>query len=265
MTKRVVLFDLDGTLYLGGKLLPGARALLSKMQSVGIEHGYMTNNSSIAPCQYVKKLDKLGLPAEPSRIITSCEATVRMLDHLALGRGLFVVGTTFFRDYIEDNGYHHTEDNPSAVLIGFDLELTHRRLMVATRLVAAGVPLLASHPDVVCPSPDGPIPDAGMILAAIKAGTGVTPVDIAGKPSRWMLEVASQHFGVGLEDITIVGDRLETDMRMGCEHGLKTVLVLSGVTRSDSLGRSPFQPDLVVDSVADLLENHGDSWFWDGV
>ena len=256
MAVKLVLFDLDGTLYIGDRLFPGAKRALRKLHGAGIDYAFMTNNSSISPSDYLLKLKNFGVNTDIKNIITSSEATCLMLDNMQLGSDIFIFGTKSFREYLRSHGYQHTETNPGAVLVGFDLELTYEKLIKATRFVANGVPLVSSHPDAVCPSPDGPIPDAGMLLAAIKAGTGVKPKAIAGKPYRWIVKVAQQHFDVKLSEIVIVGDRLETDIRMGQKYRMKTVLVLSGVTKASEVKKSRFKPDIVIPSVAQIADNN---------
>ena len=258
MLLKLVLFDLDGTIYLSGKLLPGVKKLLQKISRSGLNYAFMTNNSSVNPDDYLKKLNNLGLSAEPKNIITSSEATCLMLADLRLGPKIFILGTQRFKKYLAENGYQHEEKHPSAVLVGFDLELTYQNFTQATRLIASGVPLVASHPDAVCPTIDGPLPDAGMLLAAIKAGTGVIPKAIAGKPNRWIIEVVKKHFNVKPGEIVMIGDRLQTDIRMANRFKMKSVLVLSGVTQSSDVKNSRVKPDLVVDSVSELTNKY---WF----
>jgi NagD protein len=252
---KVVLFDLDGTVYLGGKLIKGADALFRKLQKQGVPFAFMTNNSSIGPADYLEKLKSLNLPATKDNILTSCEAAKLMLDDLKLGPKIYVLGTKKFAEYLASVGFENTENNPSAVLVGFDKELTFEKLTAATRFVHKGVPLVASHPDLECPSPDGPLSDAGMILAAIKSSTGVSPKAIAGKPNRWIVKLAREKFGVKNDEIAIVGDRMSTDMRMAHKFGMKGVLVLSGVTKRADLKKFNFAPDVIVDSVADFKDD----------
>lgn len=260
MASKLVLFDLDGTIYLSGKLLPGAMELLNKLDSEGLDFGFMTNNSSENPEGYLRKLLNIGLPATRKNIMTSCEATVLMLKELDMGPNVFIVGTQKLINYLEQNGYCNTFQNPSAVVVGFDLEFTFEKLTMATRLIDKGIPLVASHPDVVCPSANGSIPDAGMVLAALQAGTGVTPMAIAGKPNKWVVEVAQEKYGVAKDEIIIVGDRLGTDMLMAKNFDMRSILVLSGVSNRADLDAVEDKPDLVVDSIADLIDKY---WFKD--
>ncbi len=164
MPAKLILFDLDGTLYLGQKLFPGVKQLLKKILKAGLEYGFMTNNTSIEPAEYLRKLHKLGLNAQPKNIITSAEATCLMLNDLQLGPDIFVLGTKNFKKYLAAKGYHHNELSPTAVLVGFDLELTYKKFTQAARFIAKGLPLVASHSDLVCPSPDGPLPEGARTL-----------------------------------------------------------------------------------------------------
>ena len=249
---KLVLFDLDGTIYLDGKLIKGAKQFLKKLDRQGLDYAFMTNNSSVAPPQYLKKLRNLGLNARRQNVLTSCQATCLMLADLNIGPDLYILGTRKFQNYLKKQGYNHTNQNPAAVLIGFDRELTFAKFATALQLIDKGTPLLASHPDMCCPSADGPLPDAGCILAAIKAATGVKPQAIAGKPHKWIVQLAAKNFNVKPNEITIVGDRLQTDIKMANRYKMKSVLVLSGVTKRPDLKTSPFKPTRIANSIADL-------------
>jgi HAD superfamily hydrolase (TIGR01450 family) len=255
---KLVLFDLDGTLYVSGTLIKGAGELLNKMSDSGIRYGFMTNNSSVNPDDYLEKLCRIGLPAVPQNIITSCQATILMLQEWEVGQNLYIVGTERFKKYLAEHHYFHDDQKPSAVLVGFDLELTFEKLTRAVRFLTNGVPLFASHPDVVCPSSAGPIPDAGMVLAALLAGSGVYPKAVAGKPNKWILQVAQQQFHIDLEDTVIVGDRLVTDISMANQFGMRSALVLSGVSKRSDLEKSDCKPTIVVSSVEQLINSY---WF----
>lgn len=258
LVPKLVLFDLDGTLYVSGKLIPGAVDLLRKLSDSGIQYGFMTNNSSINPDDYLEKLCRIGLPAAGQNIITSCQAAILMLREFKVGRNLYIVGTERFKKYLADNQYDHNDRKPSAVLVGFDLELTFEKLTQAVRFLTDGVPLFASHPDAVCPSFAGPIPDAGMVLAALLAGSGVHPTAIAGKPYQWILQVAQQQFHAKPSETVIVGDRLVTDIFMANRFGMRSALVLSGVSKISDLEKSAYKPTVVVSSVEQIIDSY---WF----
>ena len=253
---KLVLFDLDGTVYLSGKLIPGAKRFLSRLRRDGVSYGFMTNNSSVCPSGYLRKLRGIGLDVGRENIITSAEASVLMLDDFGVGQNIFVLGTKAFKRYLSSCGYYHNCDEAEAVLVGFDMELRYESLCEAVRLIARGVDYYASHPDVVCPSSSGPLPDAGALLAALRVSTGAKPKAIAGKPNRWIVKLACNRFGVKPKNIMIVGDRLQTDIRMANRFGMRSALVLSGVTSRSELNASRYKPDIVVESIGDkrLLE-----------
>ncbi len=253
---KTILFDLDGTIYVDGVLLPGANDLLAKLTDSGISYGFMTNNSSIGPDDYLAKLQKIGVDASMENIITSAEATVLMLEDLMLGPDVYMLATDAFKNYLATKGYRHTDDSPSAVLVGFDPHLSFTDLTVAIKLMMSGVPLVASHPDPACPCAGGCIPDAGAVLAAIKAAINVTPKAIAGKPNRWIVQAAREHFGVKTKEIAIVGDRLMTDIGMAHKYGMRSALVLSGVSCKEDVSQSRFKPSIVINSVADLIDTN---------
>lgn len=249
MTKsKLILFDLDGTLYLNGVLFPGVRELIEKLHHSQYQYGFLTNNSTIGPGDYYRKLKRLGLILKPRNVVTSCEASCLMLKGLNLGPDIYILGTRKFRAFMETQGYRHTCENPGALLIGFDTELTYRKLTEATRLVLAGVPIVASHPDPICP---GDLPDAGLLLEyfkAVKPGTIIQA--IAGKPHRWLVELLEQRFQVQRNEIIMVGDRINTDMRFAANFGMRSMLVLNGRELPDP---GDICPDVVVPEIGQLL------------
>ena len=150
-------------------------------------------------------------------------------------------------------GLELDDREPEAVVLGFDLTLTYDKLRRACRFIGAGVPFVASHPDLTCPTEAGPVPDCGAMAALLTAATGVEPV-VVGKPNRHMAEAALGRLGAAASQTAIVGDRLYTDMEMGFRSGLKTILVLSGETTEEMVAQAERKPDLVLPSVAEITE-----------
>lgn len=248
---RLILFDLDGTLYLDGVLFPGVRELMIKLASSGMQYGFLTNNSTIGPRDYYLKLRRLGLRLKQHNVVTSCEASCLMLRRLGYGPEIYVLGTRKFREYMESQGFVHRYPQAGALLVGFDTELTYQKLTEATRLVLAGVPIVASHPDPICP---GDLPDAGMLLAYLQAARPGTIVQaIAGKPHRWLVEVLEERFQVDRNEIVMVGDRLNTDIRFARNFGMHSILVLNGIPTPTF---SDVRPDYVVPKIAGLLDQY---------
>ena len=248
---KLILFDLDGTLYLVGKLFPGVIELIEKLSRSDLQYGFLTNNSSIGPGDYYHKLKDLGLKLQPHNVVTSCEATCLMLRSLGLGPEIYILGTRKFRQYLASQGFRHSYSRAKALLVGFDTELTYRKLTEATRLVLAGVPIVASHPDLICP---GDLPDAGMLLEYFKAACPGTIIQaIAGKPHRWLVEMLEQRFQVRREEIIMVGDRVNTDMRFAWNFGMRSILVLNGQPQPE-LGENT--PDLILPEIGQLTEQY---------
>ena len=245
------LLDMDGTIYLSDRLFEGVTEFLQRLRETGRGFLFFTNNSSRDAAQYAEKLNRMGVAAAPEEVITSGEATVAYLTGTAGVRRAYVLGTPSFEREVVAGGIALEDRAPEAVVLGFDLTLTYDKLKTACRFIRAGVPFVASHPDLNCPTSEGPIPDCGAITAMITAATGVTPV-VIGKPNRYMADAALQRLGGRPEHTAIVGDRLYTDMEMGFRCGLRTVLVLSGETTEEDVARAGRKPDVVLPSVAEL-------------
>jgi HAD superfamily hydrolase (TIGR01450 family) len=250
---KVILFDLDGTIYLNNVLYPGVCELVEKLKQSDLKFAFLTNNSTIGPRAFLNKLKKLGLDIGIGNILTSAEATCLMLKELNLGPEIYVLGTRKFKRYLAGRGYIHTYEKAKAVLVGFDTELNYRKLTEATRLLLKGVPLVATHPDPVCP---GPYPDAGMLLAYFKAASpNIRPLEIAGKPHRWIVRLICERFGVEMQETIMVGDRLDTDILFANRFGMRSILVLNGLPVPELF--YGHQPDVIAPEIAQLANR-----FW---
>lgn len=245
---------MDGTVYLGERLLPGAVRLLEVLEMRGCRHLFLTNNSSKDSRQYVDKLRRLGLPATTEDVLTSGAATALYLHRLRPGARVFVVGTPALEADFSAQGFIVTAEAPDVAVLGFDTTLTYAKLWKLCDLVGDGLPYLATHPDLVCPTETGTMPDAGALIAAVRAATGRDPDAIIGKPNRLMAEMAAERLGLPLESLAMVGDRLYTDVALGAAAGIPAVLVLSGETREADLPGAAHTPDLVVGDVGELAD-----------
>lgn len=247
------LMDMDGTIYLGDRLLPGARAWLDLLQARGITYYFLTNNSSRSRVEYAEKLKRLGLDVTEESIFTSGEATARYLREYNPEASLYIVGTPPLLMEFERHGFRLTESDPDVVVLGFDTTLTYAKLWKLCDLVAAGKPYIATHPDINCPTPGGFQPDIGSFIELVAASTGRRPDVIVGKPNELIVSALVEKTGFPVETHCMVGDRLYTDIALG-KWGMMTALVLSGETRAEDLASSPFQPDLVVRDIAEMAE-----------
>jgi HAD superfamily hydrolase (TIGR01450 family) len=244
---------MDGTLYLGEKPFEGAIRFLKALHERGRKRLFLTNNSAKSVRQCCQRLQRMGIPAIPEEILTSAVATIQYLQAHTKIRRLFVLAPPDVQREFIDGGFEITEDQPDAVVVGFDTTLTYDRAKAACHWILRGAAFVATHPDLVCPTEDLAVPDCGSITRMIAAASNAEP-KVIGKPHTEMIQSALERLDAGPDTTAIVGDRLYTDMEMGYKAGLTTVLVLSGeASRADLSGLSR-QPDYVVDSVAELID-----------
>jgi 4-nitrophenyl phosphatase/NagD protein len=243
-------FDLDGTVFLGARLLPGAAALIAALADAGVPYLFATNNSSATGLRYLRRLSALGLPVTRAAVLTSNDVTIGHLRESGLLRP-YLVATRDVREEYRAAGLDPATEDADAVVLTFDTSLTYAKLRRAADLIRAGLPYLATHPDLVCPTPTGPIPDCGAFAALLFEATGRRPL-VLGKPERPMAAAIRARLGRAPEAIAFVGDRLYTDVRMANAHGFQAVLTLTGETRVEDLTTSHDVPDLVVDDLGVL-------------
>ncbi len=251
---RNFLLDMDGTLYLGDRLFDDTPAFLTGLCKAGRKRLFLTNNSSRSTAEYRQKLLRMGLQADESEIFTSANATMIYLKNHTRYRKLFLLAVPSVEEMFRSEGYEITDQSPDAVLLCFDKTLTYQKLSRACHLVMQGTPYLATHADLVCPTEDLPIPDAGSIIELIKAATGGKMPKVIGKPHREMIDSALEKLGAREDETAIIGDRIYTDMEMGYRAGLTTILVLSGETKREHLDHLTRRPDYVFDSIGNMTD-----------
>jgi len=251
---------MDGTFYLGERLLDGALRFIDTLRQQGISYLFLTNNSSGGREQYARKITRLGLETSEEDVFTSGEATAVYLKKHFPGARLFVMGTPALEDEIRAQGFQLVQENPDLSVLGFDTTLTYRKLWQLCDFVRQGLPYIATHPDFNCPTETGYMPDVGAMIAFVRASTGREPDLVVGKPNRLIVEAAAEKKGLPVEALGMIGDRLYTDIALGQTSGITTVLVLSGETRLEEVQDSPFKPDYIFQNlgeVADWLSAHG--------
>ena len=249
---KVVFLDLDGTIYLGDELIDGAVEFLNRCEERGVQRFFLSNNSSKSVTEYLAKLHGLGIPAEANDVLLSTHDLLSWLGKEGVTK-TYLVGTEGMRSMLEEAGVSTRSNEPQYVVLGYDTQINYEKLATASIHLHNGIPLVASHPDMVCPSPDGGLPDVGAYLALFKATTGVEPNHICGKPNAGMILHKIEELGLQPSDCAMVGDRLYTDMEMAARAGVVGVLVLSGEASLDDLEAAAQTPDVVVGSVAELL------------
>ncbi len=251
-----VFLDLDGTIYLGGNLIDGALDFLKRCDERGIKRYFLSNNSSRSVKQYVEKLHGFGIPAVEEDVLLSTHDLLAWLASNTITK-TWLIGTEGMREMLEDSGIETRSEEPEYVVLGYDTEINYEKLSKASVFLHAGVPLVASHPDMVCPSPDGGLPDVGAYLALLKTTTGIDPIHITGKPNAGMILHKIDALGLDPARCAMVGDRLYTDLAMATRAGCVGILVLSGEATIDDVSKleegAEQQPTIIVNSVGELL------------
>lgn len=252
-TVRCFLLDMDGTFYLGDKLLEGSLAFLQALGKTGRQSLFVTNNSSKSADAYIEKLRRMGVRDPFLRVLTSGEAAGQyVLKHFP-GQSVYLLGNEALRGEISAMGVPLADDKPDIVLVGFDTTLTYDTLARTCDYLRAGLPYIATHPDFNCPTESGFIPDIGAIIAFIAASTGRQPDVIIGKPHRSIVDCALSRTGCSAAECAMVGDRLYTDIATGVNFGMTSILVLTGETARAGISASPVQPHLVFDTLSDMI------------
>lgn len=249
------LLDMDGTFYLGESLLPGSEKFVKIMEEQQDKQFlFLTNNSSKSRVNYLEKLKRMGFDFSDEKVLTSGEATAIYLNREYPGKKVYLVGTPSLEQEFSDHGILLEDKYPDVAVLGFDTTLTYEKIWKLCDLIRAGVPYIATHPDFNCPIEGGFMPDIGGMIAMVKACTGKEPDVIIGKPNRYIVESAAEKFGVPLQQIAMVGDRLYTDIAVGAKAGITSILVLSGETSLKDLENSDIQPDYIFENLGELAE-----------
>lgn len=256
-SKKLYLFDMDGTLYLGNRLYDFTLELLDTLKKTGRRYLFMTNNSSKSVNDYILKLQKLGITATREDFITSSQATAYYLKQHYPNHRLYVCGTRSLKKELELEGFTVTEnlDEVDCIVMGFDTELTFQKLEDVSRLLLTreNIPYIATNPDYVCPTEFGSVPDCGSVCDMIFNATGKRPV-VIGKPSPLMPELAMAEHGYTRDETAVVGDRIYTDVKSGLNAGITGILVLSGETTLQILAESEDKPHLVLENASEIIE-----------
>ncbi|MGI8906365.1 MAG: HAD-IIA family hydrolase [Candidatus Sumerlaeaceae bacterium] len=255
---RHVALDMDGTIYKGGTLFDFTVPFLSLLKQLGIGHTFLTNNSSKSVEDYVKHLRQLGVPASSQDIFTSTDSTILYLrETFPQHQRLFVLGTDSLVAHFTSNGYTVLPDDlePELVIVGFHTSLPYAQLCKACWWISRGVPYVATHPDLICPT-DLPtvLVDCGAVCACIESATGHKPTAVLGKPDHRMLSGIMRRHGLQAHELAMAGDRIYTDVTMSVHSGTFGVLVLTGEATVEDARKADVQPDLVVPSLREFGE-----------
>ncbi len=249
------IFDLDGTVYLGEALLPGAGATITRLRNMGRRAVFLSNNPTHTRAQYAAKLTRLGLPTPAEDVINSSYVMVDFLRRRLPGAHLFVVGEASLEDELRQAGFTLTDQATAvdAVIASFDRTFTYRKLQIAFDAIRAGARFFATNADRYCPVPDGGEPDAAAMIAAIEACTNTQVEAVVGKPSAYMAEAILGLLELSPEQCVMTGDRLETDVLMGLNAGMAGALTLTGATDMALLAASAVRPTYVIQQLSELI------------
>ena len=246
------LTDMDGVLVREGEAIPGASAFLDRLVGTGRPFLVLTNNSIFTRRDLSARLAHSGLKVPEERIWTSAVATAEFLADQAPGASAFVIGEAGLTTALHEVGFTMTSTAPDFVVLGETRTYSFEAITTAIRLIERGARFVATNPDATGPSPEGSLPATGSVAALVTKATGAEPYFV-GKPNPIMFRTAMNRIGVHSGTTAMIGDRMDTDVVAGIEAGLETFLVLTGSTRRDEIGRYPFRPKHVVDSIADLV------------
>lgn len=251
---RGFLIDMDGVIYRGSQLIPGAERFIAELQRLQYPFLFLTNNSQRTRRDICTKLRRMGIDCQEQHVFTCAMATAQFLARQKPNGTAYVIGEGGLLQALHEHGYSIVDADPDYVVVGEGRTLTLEMVEQATRMVHKGARLVATNPDPSCPTSNGNIrPGCGAFVAMLEAATGVKAFSV-GKPSPVMMRAARKELGLTADQTTMIGDTMETDILGGGTMGYQTVLVLSGGTRREDLGRFAYQPDVVVDSIANLID-----------
>lgn len=256
--KKLYIFDMDGTIYLGGNPFDFAIEFIKNLRANGKKVLFFTNNASHTTPFYMKKLSRLGFEPREDEIMTSGDVTLEFLKKFRAGKSVYLVATDELVEEYREKGINlltGDEESADIVITSFDTSLTYKKLDDACRLIRGGAEYLSTHPDMNCPTETGFIPDSGAIAAFVTASTGKVPTYF-GKPYKETIEMIGEATGFSREEMCIFGDRLYTDIALGKKFGVTSILVLSGETQPADVDAAELadKPDYVFPSLLEVNE-----------
>lgn len=251
--KKFFILDMDGTFYLGSKLIDGSLYFIEKLRETGKSFMFFTNNSSRTSEYYINKLAGMGCNISGDQIATSGDVTIHYLKKHYNGKKIYLLAAPDVEKHFLNNGIILEDKNPDAVVLAFDTTLNYQKLTLACTFIRKGCDFIATHPDFNCPTEDGFIPDCGAMIAFITASTGIKPM-VLGKPYRETVDFILDRTGLKLCELVFAGDRLYTDIATAYRHGATSLLVLSGETRPEDVEVSDIKPDFIFSSLGQAAE-----------
>lgn len=245
------LIDMDGVIYRGGHLIPGADRFINELRRADVPFRFLTNNSQRTRRDVATRLRRLGIDVDPEHVYTCAMATARYLARQRPGGTAYVIGEGGLLNALHENGYSVVDRDPDYVVVGEGRTLSFEMVEAALKMILGGAKLIATNLDPNCPTESGLRPGCGATVAMLEVASGVKAFSV-GKPSPVMLRGARKELGLTTDQTVVIGDTMETDILGGVQLGFKTILVLSGGTRREDLDRYAYRPDMIVDSIDEL-------------
>lgn len=256
--EKGVILDLDGTVYRGDQLIPGAPEAVASLRRAAWPIVFVTNALE-SRADHAAKLARFNIPAHPDEVITAPLLLTRYLSRHMPNATVFAIGQPPLLEELAANFRLSEEpDEIDVVVASFDPDFDYRKLNIGFQALRRGARFLATNADATCPVPGGELPDAAAIIGALEGCSGRKLELVAGKPSHLVVEVALELLGVVASECLIIGDNLESDILMGHSAGMTTALVLTGVTQRADLARAKVQPDYVLESIIEAPRLWGD-------
>ncbi len=254
--KMLFLLDMDGTIYLDNALFPGVTGFLENIRARGGRYIFMTNNSSKGVDAYIEKMHRLGISTTKEEYVTSVDVTILHLQKKQYKK-IYVFGTESFKAQLSSAGLpvcDTVSEGIDCLCVGFDTELTFQKLEDACVLLENKVDFVASHPDLVCPTSFGAVPDCGSVCQMLQNATGRRPL-VLGKPEPAMPLLAMERTGFSKAQTIVIGDRVYTDIACGVRAGIDSVLVLSGEGTREDAERSKEKPTYIYADIGDFSKD----------
>jgi 4-nitrophenyl phosphatase len=251
---KALILDADGVIWRGNNPIGDLKEIFEKLNQKGVGYCFATNNSSKTIEKYLERFRGFHIPATKEQVFTSGKSTAEILrERYPKGGNVFIVGMDGLHQTLKEAGFDHSDRNPLAVVVGLDRDITYEKLSTATLLIRQGIPFIATNADKTFPSPEGLVPGAGSMVAALITSSDKKPETI-GKPNTPMFAQAVKYLNNQPEEVLVVGDRLETDIAGGQAMGCKTAVVLSGVSTREMCEAWDPPPDLIADNLSQIVE-----------
>ncbi len=249
--KKSYLIDMDGVLVQGDRPIPGAKEFIQRLIDGGHKFLVLTNNSRYTQQDLQHRLQTIGVPVSAEHFFSSAMATAKFLKAQKPEGSAFVLGGTGLYQALNEVGYKLTDYNPDFMVLGETDSYSYDKIIRASQLIQQGIPFIATNPDPAAPGEDFNVPACGAVAALLEKATGYSPYFV-GKPNPLVMRLALRYLDEHSENAVMIGDRMETDVKVGLESGLETILVLSGLTTRKGVLKFPYRPSRIVESVAEI-------------